>query len=331
MNTKYLKILSVTVFAVLLASISCTKDLNTIPIDKDVVTSATVYNNPASYKQVLAKLYAGLAVSGQEGPHGNNDLSGLDEGFGQYLRAYWYAQELPTDEAIIAWNDGNLRDYHEQDWSSANEFITNMYYRVFYQISLCNEFIRESTDTKLDERSISEADKTNIQGYRAEARFLRALSYWHALDLFGSVPFVTEKDEVGVFLPKQINRTDLFNYIESELKDIENDLPAPGTNEYARADQAADWMVLANLYLNAEVYIGQPKYTEALDYTKKVIGGGYTLDPSYQNLFLADNNTAQGIIFPIAFDGVHTRTWGGTTFIIHAAVEIGRASCRERV
>ncbi len=317
---KYIKMRAITVLAVILAIAACTKDLDTVPLDKDVITSASVYEDFDSYKMVLAKLYAGLSLSGQTGPHGNNDLSGLDEGFGQYLRGYWYAQELPTDECIIAWNDLTLKDYHEQDWTSSDPFIANLYYRLFYQIALCNEFIRESADSKLDERGMNATQKEEIAEYRAEARFLRALSYGHALDLFGNVPFVTEEDKVGSFFPQQIMRADLFDYVESELLAIETELPVPMTNEYARADQAAAWMVLAKLYLNAEVYIGTPKYTETITYAKKVIDAGYTLDTEWENLFLADNHTADGIIFPIAFDGVHTKTWGGTTFIINSAV-----------
>ncbi|NTV83002.1 MAG: RagB/SusD family nutrient uptake outer membrane protein, partial [Bacteroidales bacterium] len=95
---------------------SCFKDLDTVPIDPDEVTSASVYENPDSYIQVLAKLYAGLAVSGQTGPSGNPDISGIDEGFGQYLRGYWYMQELTTDEAVIGWNDQTIKDLHYQTW-----------------------------------------------------------------------------------------------------------------------------------------------------------------------------------------------------------------------
>jgi hypothetical protein len=321
MNMKYIKMRIITVLALVLVISACTKDLDTVPLDKDVLTSAAVYDDFSSYKLVLAKLYAGLSVSGQSGPHGNNDLSGLDEGFGQYLRAYWYAQELATDECIIAWNDGNLKDYHEQDWTSSNEFITNMYYRLFYQIALSNEFIRETADSKLNERGLSQAEKDEVKGYQAEARFLRALSYWHALDLFGNVPFVTEEDAVGSFFPEQIQRSDLFDYVESELLAIEDLLPGPGMNEYARADQGALWMLLAKLYLNAEVYTGTGKYTETITYAKKVIDqGGYSLETTWENLFLADNHTADGVIFPIAFDGVRTRTWGGTTFIVNASI-----------
>ncbi|MQY80608.1 MAG: RagB/SusD family nutrient uptake outer membrane protein, partial [Bacteroidetes bacterium] len=67
MKPKKLKIYIITVFAAILAFTSCTKDLDTVPLDEDVVTSASVYDSPASYRLVLAKLYAGLAVSGQEG------------------------------------------------------------------------------------------------------------------------------------------------------------------------------------------------------------------------------------------------------------------------
>lgn len=299
---------------------SCVKDLDTVPIDKDEVTSAQVYDNPASYKQVLAKLYAGLAVSGQQGAAGMPDISGIDEGFGQYLRAYWYHQQLTTDEAVIGWNDQTIKDFHWHTWGSGDVFISAMYYRIFYQVSLTNEFIRETTDEKLDSRNVSGALRTEIEMFRAEARFLRALSYWHALDLFGNVPFVTENDPVGAFFPKQINRADLYTYIETELLDIESKMADAKTNEYGRADKAAAWMLLAKLYLNAEVYAGQQKYAEALDFAGRVINTGYSLDENYEHLFFADNHLSNEIIFAINFDGLNTKTYGGTTFIAHAAV-----------
>jgi hypothetical protein len=316
------RILKITfiVTAITLFLSSCVKDLNTLPIDPDQYTSANVYDNPAAYKQVLAKLYAGLSVSGQQGPSGNPDISGIDEGFGEYMRGYWYHQELTTDEAVIGWNDQTIKNFHYMNWGSGDVFIAAMYYRIFYQISLCNEFIRESTDSKLDERGISGQDRINIQYYRAEARFLRALSYYHALDLFANVPFVTENDPVGKFFPQQINRANLFNFIESELLAIEPLMITPKGNEYGRADQGGVWTLLAKLYLNAEVYTGQSKYTECITYCNKVISAGYSLETEYKNLFLADNNNSNEIIFLVEYDGMHTQTWGGTTFIIHAAV-----------
>ncbi len=299
---------------------ACVQDLDTVPLDKDVVTANVVFDDPQSYLAILAKLYAGLAVSGQQGPAGQADIEGIDEGFGQYLRGFWYHQELPTDEALIAWNDQTISDFHAQAWSADDGFIFAFYSRIFYQIVLCNEYLRETTESKLSDRGVDPTLAQQINGYRAEARFLRALSYWHALDLFRNVPFVTEEDVVGSFFPRQIKGPELFNYIESELLAIENEIAAPGANPYGRADQGAVWTLLAKLYLNAEVYISSPKYTESLTYSNKVINANYSLEPIYQNLFLADNHKSDEIIFPVTFDGINTRTWGGMTFIIRAGI-----------
>src|SRR6187402_3527813 len=129
--------------------LACVDDLNTVPLDPDVKTANVVFEDTNSYKQVLAKLYAGLAVTGQQGPAGQADIEGIDEGFGQYLRGYWYHQELSTDEAVIGWNDQTIRDFHYQTWTADDGFIFAFYSRLFYQIVICNEFLRETTDAKL--------------------------------------------------------------------------------------------------------------------------------------------------------------------------------------
>ncbi len=314
------KILFVGVFISLFTLTSCLDELDTLPKDNDITLADELFNDPAAYKQVLAKIYAGLAISGQQGPAGLPDISGIDEGFSQYLRQYWLAQEVTTDEAVIGWADGSLPDYHEHDWTPGNEFITALYNRIIYQITSANAFLRQTTPELLDSRGVTGQLLADVEIYKAEARFLRALSYAHAMDLFGNVPFVTEEDEVGFFFPEQISRSDLFNFIEAELLAIEPTLIDAGMNEYARADKAAAWSLLSQIYLNAEVYTGQAKYTECITYTSKVISAGYSLEPTYQNLFLADNHMSNGIIFPIAFDGLHTQSFGGTTFLIHAAV-----------
>lgn len=306
------------VMLVAFAITSCTKKLDRKPFYD--VTSASVYEKFENYKIVLAKLYAGIAVSGQRGPSGNPDIFNVDEGFSSYLRQYWQLQELASDEAVIGWNDGTIRDLHDMDWTANNEFIRMMYDRIFYQITLCNEFIRETTDEKLSERGISGNDATEAQKYRAEARFLRALSYSHAIDMFGNVPFVVETDPVGSFFPSQITRVNLFTYLESELKALETELTPARQNEYGRADQAAVWTILAKLYLNAQVYGAGPKFTDCITYCSKIIGAGYTLSPQYRLLFLADNHTSPEIIFPIQFDGLRTKSWGAMTYLVHAPV-----------
>ena len=85
--------------AFLIGLAACTDDLNREPFPVSGLTSASVYKDAANYKSILARLYLGLAMSGQQGPAGKPDIGGIDEGFSQYLRQYWQAQELTTDEA----------------------------------------------------------------------------------------------------------------------------------------------------------------------------------------------------------------------------------------
>lgn len=297
---------------------SACNDLDLEPYNEQ--TSLQVYEDFANYKSVLAKIYGGLALSGQQGPAGRGDIGGQDEGASTYMRALWKLQQLPTDEAIIAWNDEGLPALNTMTWSSDNGFIGAMYYRIFYQITLANEYIRELSDGNLAARNITGTDLAEAVRFRNEARFLRSLSYFHALDLYGNVPFVTEEDLVGSFFPNQIQREDLFEYIESELTDIIPNLAAPRQNEYARADQAAGWLLLAKLYLNAEVYAGQNRYSDAITYLNQVLDAGYTLEPVYDHLFFADNDQSNEIIFPISFDQVNSMSWGGATFLVNAAV-----------
>src|SRR5438128_12609077 len=89
---------------------SCLKDLNRSPFYG--LNSESVYGDPANYIHVLAKCYAGLAISGNQGPAGSPDIGGIDEGFSQYLRVLWNLEELPTDEAVCAWNDPGIPELH---------------------------------------------------------------------------------------------------------------------------------------------------------------------------------------------------------------------------
>ena len=287
---------------------------------KSTITDANIFNDPSSYQKFIAKIYGGLAVSGQQGPYGQPDISGIDEGFSQYLRLYWELEELPTDEAVIAWNDIGLPEMNTQTWNAQSNMVVAMYYRIYFQVALANEFLRQTTDEKLASRGVSSSLKATIQTYRAEARFLRALSYWHAFDLFGNVPLVTEADVVNGPPPPQATRQQVHDFVVSELNAIQADLPAAGANSYGRATAPAAQLLLATIYLNDSVYVGTGNYAGALAAAQAVIGSGaYTLDANFQRMFQADNNTSPEIIFPITQDGLKTQTYGGVTFLAHAS------------
>ena len=132
---------------------------------------------------------------------------------------------------------------------------------------------------------------------------------------------VTDAEALGASIPKQATRTEVFTYVENELKELESELIDARANEYGRADKAAAWSLLARMYLNAEVYTGTARYTEAITYSKKVIDAGYSLINDYRHLMLADNQQNKNeFIFTINYDGTSTQSYGGTTFLVHASV-----------
>ncbi len=303
----------------LFAFYSCTKNLNQSPAYG--LNSEVVYSDPNNYINVLSKLYSGLSMTGLQGPAGQADIAGIDEGFSAYVRVLWNLQELPTDEAVCGWNDPGIPTLNKMQWNADDGWVKGMYYRIYYQITLCNEFIYQSRDERLDERGFSDADKEMIRMYRNEARFLRSLSYFHAMDLFGNVPFVTEEDRVGAFQPERITRTDLFNYVESELIDLSNVLSVAGTVDYGRATREAAKTLLAKVYLNAEVYSGTNRYDDCRNYCEQIVNSGaFQLDMDYQHLFLADNQNSSEVIFPVVYDGLYAQTWGGTTYLVCGAL-----------
>jgi starch-binding outer membrane protein, SusD/RagB family len=320
MNVRTLK--AVAVVAPLLAVVAACTDPTVAP--KSTVTGANIWNDPNAYAQYMAKLYAGLVVTSQIGPNDpgfqNGDIKLIDEGTSEFLRLNWYMQELPTDEAVIGWNDPGVPDLVKWQWTSTNTITQAMYYRVYFQAVLANEFLRQTTSTLLAQRGVSTALRAQIQNYRAEARFLRALAYWIGLDYYGGIPLVTEADPIGGPAPKPVARDSMYRYVVSELNGIVDSLPAPaGATTYGRATPAAATMLLAELYLNAGVYTGTDDYADALTAAQAVIGSGaYHLNPVFRNNFTSDNNLSPETIFAAIQDGTHTQTWGGMTFLVHA-------------
>ncbi len=299
---------------------SCAKKLDLYPTND--LTPEKAYATAAGYKSMLAKIYGTLAVTGNVGPSGSPDIGGgLDEGSQvAFIRMFFNCQELPTDEAVVAWNDQTIKDFHGLKWTSADPFLKGIYARPIYNITLINEYLREATDAKLAERGITGTEADDIRKSVAEARFLRAFNYWVMMDLFGKSTFITESDLIGAYTPQEISRADLYTYIVNELTDIESSLAAPRTMEYGRVDQSAAWALLARIYLNAEVYTGTSNFNGAVTYSKKVIDAGYSLHSNYRELFMADNDQCTDeLIFAINCDGLHTQAYGNTTFFVHCS------------
>ncbi|MDR0507238.1 MAG: RagB/SusD family nutrient uptake outer membrane protein [Dysgonamonadaceae bacterium] len=319
------KITKYAAFAVVSALVlsSCLNDLDVIPTDPSIITDQIFKDNPDAYKQNLAKIYAGLAVSGPTDA-GSSDIQGLDAGYGQYMRAYWVMQEVTTDEAILHWGDAGIPELATGTWNTSNQFIRAMYLRIAYQSRVTSEYLNITSEDKLNSRGQGNLIP-EVKTYRAEARFLRALSYFHAIDLFGNFGFLDENTDLGI-LPIQKNRAELVDYVESELLAIIPDLKDPRTNEYGRVDKAAAWFLLAKLYLNSQVWAEKDRNADCIKMCENIINAGYSIATNYNYLFLADNdkNSSAGeYIAVIPQDGLHLQAYGCMTFIIQAATLTG--------
>lgn len=303
----------------LLGLTACHDDLDQTPIDPDLFTEVDVYQNAEEAKSALAKVYGSLALTGQNGPAGQPDISGIDEGFSQFSRMLFNLNELTTDHAVVGWGDPGLPNLHAMSWGAGNDFTSAMYFRLSQVVTFSNSFISNAAQL---------AEDPEVASYIAEARFIRAYAYYNLMDLFANVPLVTE---ITTGLPEQSDRAAIFAFVESELQAIETELKEPGSNEYGRVDQVAAWALLSRLYLNAEVFTGQERYADVITYAEKAMNSSYMISNSdgnasgsaYDELFLADNdsNGAQNeFIFVLTFDGINQQTFGGTTFLTHAAI-----------
>ena len=303
----------ITILGIILSALvftSCVNDLDIKPKDPNTILAGNLGDDPIYMKETLGKIYASFIISGQ-GANGGDDITASDGNFFTTTRALWNVQEITTDEAICAWGDVGIFDLNTQSWSASNPFLTALYQRLSLSITYANDFIK-NTNGSTD---------ANVIRYNAEARFLRALAYAWSMDLFGNPPFTTDADGVGKFFPKQIERAKLFNYITSELKAIESKLGDPGFS-YPQADKAAAWMLLARVYLNAQVYTGTAKWDSCKIYADKVISSGkYSLATNYRQNFSADNDGKHNpeMIFAWEQDGINTQGYVGTTFLIESS------------
>lgn len=291
----------------------CVNDLDVQPLDPTVVTAERAYTDAESYAKGLNKIYSVWALSGQTGS--DSDIAGLDAGNTVLLRCWWTMQEQTTDECKNAASEAWVSEINGLTWTTTkNEVIEGVYQRCMFVVALSNELMKNIGNAPAD---------VDRKSYAAQTRFNRALAYYVLMDAYGRPPFITENDYS--LTPSQLSRAELFNWIESELNAIRTDLPATRT-EYGRADQTVADALLARMYLNAEVYTGQPRYTDCIAACSRVIPH-YSIAENYADLFKADNGenpeTLKEIIYPIVFDGRKTQSWAMTAIIVGSRKEAG--------
>ncbi len=318
---RHILIKTIAAAALAIGMSSCADDLNIHSIDPQ---SSASYGDEM---QLLAKQYSTLGLTGQKGPAGSADISG-DEGESGFFRTICNLQELPTDECLWAWQDNtDIPQLTNIAWSSSSTRVNWAYQRLAFNITLYNSYLHEMG---------GRTDGEYVH-YNAEVRFLRALCYYYYLDLFRKAPFKIVFDTTTK--PVEKAGKDLYDWLDNELTEIEGLMADAGSfnnsANFGRADAGAAYALHARLALNSEVYTnGQVKdYEKAVHYCDLLINNpAYALSKTtnangftgYEQVFMGDNDyntqAMKEIIFPIRQDGVKTRCYAGSTYLI--------ASCR---
>ena len=319
MKTKYI---IVAIVGALLTLTSCVQDLETLPLNDWEMTSENSYGNDKdAYVQGLARLYFNFVTND------TTDLLVSDGGASELIRSFWSCQEVSTDEAKVAWGDAWCTAINNNVWDdSENDMVYAVFVRTLQGITFVNEYLRQTAPSKLAARGVDAALAAEIEGFRAEARFLRAYFYWMAMDIFGDVPFTTEDSAIGAEAPKQKPRKEVYNFIVSELTELAGEnsaMPAAKSNR-PRADKGSVLGLLARVYLNAEVYTGTPAWGECKAVCEDIFALGYTLCSNYEHLFRGDNgenpDAYNEFLFYASYEQDSAQSWGGGTFLTCAAI-----------
>lgn len=309
-------IYSLAVVASALTLNSCIGDLDTMPLNETDKTAGQAYQTLEDFEKGLAYIYGSYSLVSQNDP-GGSDIAVDDAGQSELIRQYVVLNEMSADALKCVWGDSYITDTQNNSWTSnPNAATIAVYTRCMVTVTRANEFLLQSGGSSIE----------GVAGLRAEARFLRAYAYWMLMDLYGNPPFAQEEN-IGGALPGQIGRKALFEWIENELNELlaGNELPAVGAVSYPRVTKGAAQALLARMYLNAEVYTGTARWSDARSAAEATINMGYALCPDYSELFMQDNGenarSQKELIFAIAYDRDFTQSWGGTTHLVSGSLD----------
>lgn len=238
-------------------------------IDPDVINNT---DDPVALQVLLAGAYTPLI--GTWGGH--NSL--------------WSMYEISSDEMVIAqkgadWEDGGqwIR-MHRHEWLDTEESILNGWNYVFGALGTINNLIP----------GFSANEKT-----KSELEVLRALLYLWLIDAYGNVPIITEDTEDST--PANNSRAEVFAFIESSILDNLDNLNRDRT--YGTINYSVAQAMLAELYLNAEVYTGTARWQDASDAVDEITNTGlYSLAPNFFSNFETNNNGSLENILVIPYD-----------------------------
>jgi len=260
----------------------------------DQLLTDNFYNNKTEVLSAVLRPYthanAWVTPSGQDG--------------------WWRLAELSGDQ--LAWptkgrhgeDGGKWKRLHYHTWTVDEGGLNQAWVLMNWGMGLCNDPIENIEKRDIGQMGITQAEK---DAYIAELKLLRAFHYLKLMDLFGNIPVVTK---VGVpERPETMPRKEVFNFIESEIKTNIDKAPKLSRAMVGRISQAAGYAMLVELYLNAEVWTGTPRWDDCIAAANKLISGEagaqngvMALDPNITDQFKTTNDLSKEVIFSIAYN-----------------------------
>ncbi len=209
-------------------------------------------------------------------------------------------QEVTTDHAMVPWGDNNrYKEEHLHTWtpsSGGGQDASYVYSKTYIVIAAANNFLQTLATSSIANKDV----------VAAEVKALRAYSYLELCDLFGNVPIVTVATLNPLSLPTNSKRSEVFNFVENELKAAIPLLPSLASmsnpkSYFPRFAKETCQAILAKMYLNAQVYSGTARWQDCIAYCDTVINSGvYSLEPNIWNAFTPTNAQSKELIVAVS-------------------------------
>ncbi len=227
-----------------------------------------------------------------------------------YNGSAWHLGDIMSDDSDLGGGGGGdgveVLELDNFSVTSFNPIINVMWSQCYFGILRANIVEQKANGVA----TMSTNLKSRVVG---EARFLRALYYFHLVRLFGDVPLytniITAEEAANI---ARTPRAEVYKQIITDLKAAETSLPASyGTSDKGRATSGAAKGLLASVYLT----LGDK--TNAAAKAKEIIDNkalyGYDLNADYADNFKLENENGKESLFEVQF-----RSGGGTWSIYGA-------------
>jgi starch-binding outer membrane protein, SusD/RagB family len=212
-----------------------------------------------------------------------------------YRSSLWLIQDIGSDDcdALSTWNDPNAMQIDRYELQTDNNYLANIWKASYQLIARANLSIDRIPAIDMDDNL-----KNRLLG---EVRFLRAVSYFNLVRMYGDVPLVlTPESNIDAYLVPRDPSEDVYAQIISDLDSAAEVLPVTysGLN-LGRATRGAALGILAKVYLTREEWsLAAQKAKDVIDLADQ---GVYGLWPNFADNFKEANENGQESVFEVQF------------------------------